>query len=191
MIITDTQLAAALMVLGHEPAPTDFDVVAVVFQFQDGTGVLKHQLWWSDMSRCGRATGDAPLEIMFKVSKAREWMLKQVIHGHHNEGLNLPVEVLTTYDLHVAVSLVAKGCYLLKLDKRTRLFYFSQAADSEYADYQLPSEWFRHARVYLDTLDKLVRRIHNRNFARQGKQAAIPCTTVSATKSETRNFEHA
>lgn len=180
MKVTDTQLAAALVALGEKPMSEDVGDSGVVFVFYDNLIVLAGEQRWRDMSRCVTTVGDTPVEIMFRVSKAREWMLKQVVHGHHNEGLALPMDVVTTYEFHVAVALVAKGCYLLKLDKRSRMFYFSAVALEELNDYRLPSQWYRHARVYLETLEGMVRRIRNRNLTRQGKQDTITCSQVSA-----------
>jgi len=189
MNISDTQLAAALMSMGYELLPTEFNTPnAIVFQFGDAWEVVLRQQQWRDMARNAQVNGNTPLEIMFRVSRAREWMLKQVVHGNHNEGLTLPVDVFHTPDLHVAVSLVAKGCYLLKLDKRSRMFYFSPVALPEYDAYKLPSEWYRHARDYLHILDELVRRIHNRNLTRQGNADAITSKQI-ITKSDKRNSE--
>jgi hypothetical protein len=178
MTITNTQLAAALMSLGYKLLPMQFDETEVTFDFGDDCVIEGCQREWRQLS-CLPATaviGDNPLEIMFRMSRARQWVLKQVIHGNHNYGLTLPTETLSTPDLHLAVALVANGCYLLKLDKTTRLFYFSETAGIEKARYDLPSEWYNHARSYLTTLDQLVRKINNRNLTRQSKQHAITCS---------------
>lgn len=175
MTITNTQLAAALISLGHQVLPMEFDRIEVIFDFGDGDVIANYQQEWRELSALPVTTviGNSPLEIMFRVSKARQWLLKQVIHGNHNQGLTLPPKTLATTDLDLTVALVANGCYLLKLDKGSRLFHFSESAQVEKGRYDLPSEWYAYARMYLSTLGQLVRKINNRNLTRQAKPNAI------------------
>jgi hypothetical protein len=175
MTVTNTQLAAALIALGHELSPMEFDISEVVFDFGEDCAIADHQREWRILSMLPATTviGSSPLEIMFRMSKARQWVLKQVIHGNHNNGLTLPVQTLATPDLDLTIALVANGCYLLKLDKGSRLFHFDETAGIEKARYEQPSDWYSHARIYLSTLGQLVRKINNRNLTRQPKQHAI------------------
>jgi hypothetical protein len=184
MTITNTQLAAALMSLGYELLPMDINVAEVVFDFVDESDVADYQMDWRELSSLPATTviGDSPLEIMFRMSKARQWLLKQVIHGHHNDGITLPEKTLATSDLHLTVALVGNGCYLLKLDRDNRLFHFAESAKLEKARYELPSEWYCHARNYLVTLDQLVRLINNRNLTGQQRANAITSNKPYPTK---------
>jgi hypothetical protein len=184
MTITNTQLAAALMALGYELLPIEFDVAEVVFDFGSEPDIADYQTDWRELSCLPAATvlGDTPLEIMFRMSKARQWLLKQVIHGHHNEGITLPEKTLATSDLHLAVALVGNGCYLLKLDKGSRLFHFAESALPEKMRYELPSEWYGYARNYLVTLDQLVRLINNRNLTGQQRANVITSNKPYPTK---------
>lgn len=190
MTVTNTQLAAAIVALGHELLPIEFNVGEVVFDFNDDLVIAGYQRGWRELSNLSATTviGNTPLEIMFKMSKARQWLLKQVIHGHHNSGLTLPAETMATTDLHLTVALVANGCYLLKLDKPSRLFHFAPTALVERARYDLPSEWYGHARKYLTTLDQLVRRINNRNLSGQDRRRAITSQRIVNRHSPVRNF---
>lgn len=188
MTITNTQLAAALLALGYELMPMEFDVAEVVFDFGDESDVADYQMDWRELSSLPPAApiGNTPLEIMFRMSRARQWLLKQVIHGHHNDGITLPEKTLATGDLHLAVALVGNGCYLLKLDKGNRLFHFSEGACAEKARYELPSEWYGYARNYLVTLDHLVRLINNRNLTRQQRAHVITSHKPYPTKQPVR-----
>jgi hypothetical protein len=190
MTVTNTQLAAALVSLGHDMLPIAFDSQEIVFEFPDDVVVTGYQSEWRQLSHLdARAViGNAPLEIMFRMSKARQWVLKQVVHGHHNSGLTLPAQTLATPDLDLAIALVANGCYLLKLDRPSRLFHFSETAAIEKTRYEEPSEWYSYARMYLSTLGQLVRKINNRNLTRQENQHAITSRRVMRTPYPTQEY---
>jgi hypothetical protein len=170
MKVTNTQLAAALVALGHEILPsTNFAAEDVIFDFEDDPGVIRaEETWKSYMAGAARGAND-PLATMFEVSRARQWILDQVIHGSHNQGSEIPQEHIATTDFHMTVCLVSMDCYLIKLDKGSRTFYFTPGAAVWKKRYNNPEEGSRFywARLYLRTLDQLVRRINSRNLARQ------------------------
>ncbi len=175
MIVTNTQLAAALVVLGYGISPaTNYTAKDVTFDFPDDPEIEKHSQAWR-MLFSGMKADNTPLSKMFKVAKARQWILDQVIHGRHNQGLELPAGAIETHDFDFVVCLVAGGHYLLKLDKEQRLFYFSQEIERErelYDNAQPDSDYY-YGRMYLRTLNDIVRRITGRNITRQQNQPAI------------------
>lgn len=161
MKIRNTQLAAALMALGEKLLPsTNFNVSDVTFDFVSSPEIVTYEAQWRDMW-AGRSPGDDPLSVMFKMSKARQWILEQVVHGNHNAGLALPTVTCEVADLQLAVWLVASEHYLLKLDKERRIFHFPIEAKVAIPGFSL------HGRSYLKELDYLIRRIGGRNLARQ------------------------
>jgi len=179
--ITNTQLAAALEVLGYEIlSTTNYETTNVIFDFADYAEIEQHAATWRKLSAPGATVSSGPedradpLPLMFRIARAREWIVKQVIHGSHNEDMELPVDSVKTENLHLAVWLVANGQYLLKLDRVSRLFHFDKSAQDEIAD-SAPGSDYYYCEQYLKTLEQLVRRISNRNLTRQQKQTVIPC----------------
>jgi len=179
--ITNTQLAAALEVLGYEILPTtNYDTYNVVFDFSDYAEVERYAAEWRKLSVPGASVNGGPehrsdpLPLFFRVARAREWIVKQVIHGSHNEDLELPPDTVKTCDLHMAIWLVAQGQYLLKLDKGQREFHFDKSAVIEANGCEPGSDYY-YCQQYLKTLEQLVRRISNRNLTRQHNPAVIPC----------------
>lgn len=169
--------------MGHKLLPMEFNSSEVVFDFGEDHVIVTQQQHWRELAMLPpmAVIGNEPLEIMFRMSKARQWVLKQAVHGSHNHGLTLPAQTLAVPDLDTAIALVANGCYLLKLDKSSRLFHFSETAGVEKVRYDKPSEWYSHARMYLSTLGQLVRKINNRNLTRQPNQHAITSRKVMRT----------
>jgi hypothetical protein len=184
MKVSNTQLAAALVALGYDILPTtDYNAPEVIFDFHDYAEIERYDQRWRELSISGASVSTGPedvndpLPLLFRVARSRQWVLEQVVHGNHNEGLELPGETMVTDNLHLAICLVAKNQYLLKLDKAQRLFHF----DKELAIWKLqfespkPSDDFYYCRLYLRTLDKLVRKINSRNLTRQPNQPVIAC----------------
>jgi hypothetical protein len=189
--ITNTQLAAALEVLGYEILPsTNYSTCNVVFDFHDYPEVERYAAAWRKFSAPGTLPKEIddrldaihagpedrsdPLPLFFRVARAREWIVKQVIHGSHNEDLELPPDTVKTCDLHMAIWLVAQGQYLLRLDKGQREFHFNKSAAIEVNGCEPGSDYY-YCQQYLKTLEQLVRRISNRNITRQQNQTVIPC----------------
>lgn len=161
MKIRNTQLAAALIALGEKMLPTtDFAVSDVIFDFENTPNIVEYEARWREMWS-GGALHDDQLSIMFKLSKARQWILEQVVHGNHNAGLVLPATTCEVTDLHLAAWLVANEHYLLKLDKEHRIFHFPMEAKAAIVGFA------QYGKNYLRELDHLIRRIGSRNLARQ------------------------
>ncbi len=178
MTITNTQLAAALVVLGHNVLPsTDFQSKEVTFEFDDDIEIEKYSQAWR-MLFSGMKPDDSPLAKMFLVAKARQWVLDRVIHGNHNEGMELPSATMKTSDLEFVICLIASGHYLLKLDKQDRAFHFAAEIEPERDSYERPEpeSSYYYGRLYLRTLSDLVRRITGRNLTRQQNPTAITST---------------
>lgn len=178
MKVGNTQIAAALKVLGYEILPsTDFSLKEVTFEFPDDPRIDGCKAEWK--SYVDGTINGKPLFWMFKASKARQWILEQVIHGEHNAGLALPASTMITNNLDFAVCLVACGHYLLKLDKTLKVFHFSAETEAQRESFNNPipeSDYF-YMREYLRALSQLVRMINNgRNLTRQQNQHVIPCT---------------
>lgn len=176
MKITNTQLAAALIVLGYEILPsTDYSSKEVIFEFADA--VRNYQDAWRELSSGTVGPGNEPLSWMQKASKARQWVLDQVIHGDHNSGITLPELTMQTGDLDFVICLVAGGHYLLKLDKEARIFHFSHETEREWSLYNESAHngAYDYQRRYLKSLSRLVKQIGSRNLARQQKRPAITC----------------
>lgn len=171
MKIRNTQLAAALVALGFELLPTtDFTQDDVAFEFPDSEMVDKAQMDWQAYFKNDKRVGDDPLSIMFEVSKSRKWMLDRVVHGNHNQDIEeIPIESFPTTDLRLAICLVSAQCYLIKLDKPNKTFYFTAGAREWRGQYDNPTEGsqFDWGKKYLRALDDIVFRIHGRNSARQ------------------------
>ncbi len=175
MTVTNTQLAAALVVLGYTINPaTNYNSKDVTFEFNDDPEIEKYSHGWR-MLHSGMIPDDTPLSKMFKVAKARQWILDQVIHGHHNEGMEVTQPTIATNDFDFVVCLVAGGNYLLKLDRHERMFHFSQeiARERDLYDNPEPESSYYYGRLYLRTLNEIVRRITGRNLTRQQNRPAI------------------
>ena len=161
MKIKNTQLAAALIALGEKLLPsTDFNAPDVVFDFDDKPELERYEILWKEMWS-GLPPSDDALSMMFKLSKARKWILEQAVHGDHNSGLTLPATTFEVTELHLAIWLVANDHYLLKLDKSRRVFHFAAEAK------EIVSEITDYDKSYLRELDYLIRRIGCRDLARQ------------------------
>jgi hypothetical protein len=175
MKISNTQLAAALVVLGYEILPsTSYSHKEVVFDFKDDPQIEEYKNRWRSM---GNGSLTSPLSMMYAASKARQWVLDQVIHGDHNAGLELPAVTMETTNLDFAVCLVAGGNYLLKLDKDRRVFHFDSRLESQRELFNNPTAQsnYHYLRAYLRSLSVLVKQINNRNLTRQQNQHAITC----------------
>lgn len=178
MIVSNTQLAAALVVLEYKILPsTNYDHKEVVFDFEDRAEIESCKEQWRTMSSGAVMVVCSPLVMMYKASKARQWILDQVIHGDHNQGLTLPPTTMTTTDLDFAICLVAQGYYLLKLDKDQRVFHFDSGIEVERKRFHNPARRsnYDYQRRYLKTLSQLVRQINNRNKSGQPKPDTITC----------------
>jgi hypothetical protein len=180
MKIRNTQLAAAAIALGEKLLDTtNFNCSDVIFDFEDSPKLMEYDTRWREMW-AGVAPSEDELSMMFKVSKARQWILEQVIHGNHNAGLVLPGNTCEITELHLACWLVANEHYLLRLDKERRVFHFPPEAASAIASFG------DYARSYLKELDYLIRRIGCRNLARQKVLTPIP----SHQRETTHSFGH-
>jgi hypothetical protein len=184
MKIRNTQLAAAAIALGEKLLPsTDFNCVDVTFDFPFSADLEQYEKQWRAYWE-GQDPDSSPLAMMFKLSKARQWVLGQVVHGNHNSGLELPASVIEVTELSLACWLVANDHYLLKLDKGRRVFYFSPEAGSAIASFS------DYARSYLKELDYLLRRIGSRNLARQKVHATIPVSQSVKPALRTTIYAH-
>lgn len=177
MKVTNTQFAAALAVLGYEVSSIEGST-DVVFAVPDDAMVQEHQRRWQALSQGKESDkADDSLTLMFVTARARRWVLDQVVHGKHNESLELPAKTMATDNLHFAICLVAQHQYLLKLDKSTRQFHFAPELEIEREQFNFPQpgDDYEIQRSYLKSLDQMLRVINNRNFSGQQKQAAITC----------------
>jgi hypothetical protein len=166
MKIRNTQLAAAAIALGEKLLDTtNFNCADVIFDFEDSPKLVEYDIRWREMWAglpiAGIPPSDDKLSMMFKLSKARQWILETVIHGNHNAGLVLPGVTCEIPELHLACWLVANDHYLLKLERDRRVFHFAVEASSAIASFG------DYARSYLKELDYLIRRIGCRDLARQ------------------------
>ncbi len=164
-----------MVVLGYTINPaTNYNSKDVTFEFNDDPEIEKYSHAWR-MLFSGLKPDDSPISKMFLVAKARQWILDQVIHGHHNEGIEITQGAIATNDFDFVVCLVANGHYLLKLDRQERMFYFSHEIARERDKYDNPEQEgsYYYGRLYLRTLNEIVRRITGRNLTRQQNQPAI------------------
>ena len=184
MKISNTQLAAALVTIGYEILPsTDWNNPEVIFEFDNRPEIEWYEKEWRKLlstepeANGGPEDQSDPMPLLARTAKARQWVIQQVIHGNHNEGLEIPSETMTTDNLHMAICLIAQGQYLLKLDKLSRLFHFNKALENTRAQFNDPEPGsdFYYSRSYLRELDQLVRKINARNLTRQQKPDDITC----------------
>jgi hypothetical protein len=182
--VSNTQLAAALVTIGYEILPsTDWTSREVIFEFDNRPEIAWYEGEWRKLLTAGADTTGGPEErsdpmpLLARTAKARQWIMQQVIHGNHNEGLELPEATMTTDNLHMAICFVAQGKYLLKLDKATRLFHFDKSLESLREQFcnPRPGDDFYYCRSYLRELIQLTRKINDRNLTRQQNQPAITC----------------
>src|SRR6266478_92666 len=189
----NTRLAAALICLGCKasgsrierlPSQTPdkpYDEVCFLL-FDEGEAYDKA---WRKMDEWSRLNPRHPFTYMHKVSAARDWILTRVVHGHHNEGIELGSDVVAVTTLSMACCFVAHGYYLLKLDKTQRLFYFPAETQAEIKEYESPRpdgsyEWMK---FYLLEFDSLNRGIRDGNLTCQLKQQPVTCRNAEATVS--------
>lgn len=178
MKVSNTQLAAALVVLGYKILPsTNYSHKEVIFDFEDCHEIESHKERWRAMCSGTVAAPGDPLAVMHAAAKARQWILDQVIHGDHNAGLALPSATMATTNLDLAVCLVAGGNYLLKLDKDQRVFHFDAELEPhrDLFDNPVLSSDYYYWRAYLRAMSQLVKQINNRNLTGQQNQHAITC----------------
>lgn len=160
----NTRLAACLRALGHkqleiEPQSIGNGWVAIVKFIDLGELATLNALW--NGFKNGSEGDHVLFEQMKKTAKARDWIVTRVVHGSHNESLEMPSQSFWTEDLKFAICLVSLDYYLFKLDKETRRFHFTSLAAKELCHFKEPiaDSEMEASKKYLAEYDLLSREI--------------------------------